>query len=545
MKRFLLNQKISMRRSPKLMSLLFGRRTAGKSRLNRKIASLLSGLASDRRILLGVCGCAAAAVMLVLALLFAFRPAAKPEPQETAALPAAESGTADAASDPTGSGQPMMNREQEIVHIVQSGQTFSEIAYIYKISVEKLAAYNGITDVNRLAEGSRIRIPTLLVEKSLTVPPQTAPKKTAVAAKTPRKYKRVGTIEIQSEQQFDGTSVTAHFTAAYPEDLNLVKFEWNLGNGSRSFREETFWTYEEPGTYTVNLKAVDSNGADYVAEKLFVDVPHPATTQDNRQHFLTLESMDRTITVNGSVIQFIQTDGRSAPPMELIGTDGAASVYRPTRSGYFGFDVNDDGTIRRFYVFVSPVESRHSDSTDINWYRTQFNTGTQSNCGPTTTASAISWATGTYVAVSAIRQELGWSGNGGVNFEDIMKEMDRHRVQSSLVHVSSVQDIFDIIDRGNIAIFLYNSGGPQFTKGRPGEDLFGKYYYDEVGHYSIIKGYSLDKKYFVVYDPIPSDWVSNGFRYSDGISMIGRNRYYGARETFASLSRFDVIEISR
>jgi hypothetical protein len=75
--------------------------------------------------------------------------------------------------------------------------------------------------------------------------------------------------------------------------------------------------------------------------------------------------------------------------------------------------------------------------------------------------------------------------------------------------------------------------------------MFGRYYYDAVGHYLVIKGYSTDKQYFVVYDAIPSDWGSNSFRYADGISMIGRNRYYEAKELFDSLRRLDIIEVMR
>jgi hypothetical protein len=62
-----------------------------------------------------------------------------------------------------------------------------------------------------------------------------------------------------------------------------------------------------------------------------------------------------------------------------------------------------------------------------------------------------------------------------------------------------------------------------------------------VGHYIVIKGYSLDGEYFVIYDPIPSDWSSNSFRYGDELSMIGQNRYYPAGELIRSLRRADMI----
>jgi LysM repeat protein len=548
MKRILLHQKITLRQAPRFLQFILRRRPGRKPRVLKKLRALIAGITLKPKMILEISGCAVAAIVVAFTVAFAVRGDEKVEPLVSTTLPALADGAADeGVSNPTGSGLPIINREQEITHIVQSGQTFSEIAYIYKVSVEKLAAYNHVADVNKLAEGTAIKIPTLSVEKNLAVSPPVTPKKAAAVAKVQRTHRRTGTLKIVSEQQFDGTAVTAHFTATYPEDLVLTRFEWSLGDGRKSFRPDTFWTYENPGTYTVSLKATDKNGADYIAENLFVDVPHPTTTptRDNSQHFLTLESMDKTITVNGSVIQFIHFDGKTDPPMEIVSSTGDSSVFRPTRPGYFGYDVNEGGTIRRVYVFASPIDSTHSDRSDLNWYRTQFNTGTQSNCGPTVASMAIAWATGSYVAVSAIRQELGWTGNGGTNFTDIMEETTKHGVPSALIRVSSQQDIFDIIDRGNIAIILYNSGGPNYVKGRPGEDLFGRYYYDSVGHYIIVKGYSKDKKYFVVYDPIPSDWGSNSFRYADGISMIGRNRYYGSRDLFSSLSRYDVIEIFR
>jgi hypothetical protein len=61
----------------------------------------------------------------------------------------------------------------------------------------------------------------------------------------------------------------------------------------------------------------------------------------------------------------------------------------------------------------------------------------------------------------------------------------------------------------------------------------------------IVKGYSLDGKYFVVYDPIPSDWTSNRQRYRDGSSMLGRNRYYPASQLIRSLKESRVLEVMR
>jgi len=83
------------------------------------------------------------------------------------------------------------------------------------------------------------------------------------------------------------------------------------------------------------------------------------------------------------------------------------------------------------------------------------------------------------------------------------------------------------------------------TRSDPGTDLFGKYYNDSVGHYAVVKGYSLNGEYFVIHDPIPSDWGVNSFRYGDEISMIGRNRYYSSAEMLRCLRRADMIVVKK
>jgi hypothetical protein len=347
--------------------------------------------------------------------------------------------------------------------------------------------------------------------------------------------------------QQDGLTITAHFTADYLSSLKLQRFEWTLGDGKMAFQPETYYEYQKPGTYTVTLRATDADGNVYTADQEIVDVPHPTTQRDNTRHFLTLDKIEDLIKVTGTVTQIFRYYGGSQadPAMLPVESKDGITYYRASRPGYFGFDTVENGVTNHYFVFVSPIDSKHSDNPDINWYRTQFNTGTMSNCGPTSASMAISWATGEYVPVSTIRTNLGWFGNGSTSYADLMSQMAEYHTSSRLVRVSRPQDIMDIIDRGNIVILLYNTKGVRPSKGPAGEDLLGTYYIDDVGHYLVIKGYSRNQNYFVVYDAIPSDWSTNSFRYSDGISMIGRNRYYSAAEVFKSMSRSDVIEVMR
>jgi hypothetical protein len=102
----------------------------------------------------------------------------------------------------------------------------------------------------------------------------------------------------------------------------------------------------------------------------------------------------------------------------------------------------------------------------------------------------------------------------------------------------------DILDRGHLALVLIRSGGIAKVAGDPSSNLVGRYYDDDLGHYILVKGYSLDGGYFVVYDPYPVDWESNGMRYSDDVSPIGKNRYYPAQQLFSALKTKMILEVT-
>jgi hypothetical protein len=158
---------------------------------------------------------------------------------------------------------------------------------------------------------------------------------------------------------------------------------------------------------------------------------------------------------------------------------------------------------------------------------------------------AIGWSTGQYFPVSSVRQAVGWQGEGGTSLEELFKVLKEQNIPATLAPIRSAQNIKDVIDSGGIAVVLFHTEGVRTSRGNPAQDLFGKYYNDSVGHYIVIKGYSLNGEYFVIYDPIPSDWGSNSFRYADDVSMIGRNRYYAVTELLRSLRRADMIAVPR
>jgi hypothetical protein len=178
--------------------------------------------------------------------------------------------------------------------------------------------------------------------------------------------------------------------------------------------------------------------------------------------------------------------------------------------------------------------------SNFDWYRTQFNTGTASNCGPSSVSMAIGWGTGKYFPVTSVRQAIGWRGDGSTSFEELLRVIQSQGVNATIKPLRTVQHIKDVINSGSIAIVLFTIEGVRLGNTA---DLFGRYYNDTGGHYIVIKGYSLNGDYFVVHDPIPSDWGSNSFRYGDEISMAGRNRYFSSAELMRSLRRHDMIVV--
>jgi hypothetical protein len=155
----------------------------------------------------------------------------------------------------------------------------------------------------------------------------------------------------------------------------------------------------------------------------------------------------------------------------------------------------------------------------------------------------ISWGTGKYYPVSSVREAIGWQGNGGTGFEDLTRIIKGQGVPAEIQPLRTMQDIKNVIDSGSIAIVLFLTDGVKTARHDPKSDLFGKYYNDSVGHYVVVKGYSMNEEYLVIHDPIPSDWSSNSFRYGDEISMIGRNRYFNTNEILRSLRRNVMIVV--
>ncbi len=463
--------------------------------------------------------------------------------------PLASSAVAEAvpASPPAPAGSGMsessIDRDADIEYMVRPGETLSEIAYSYGINYRVLSDYNRIRDVHLIRAGTKIVIPSRaneaaraeLLKKVKATPP--------AAAKAKAKAKPVS---ISADRFFDGRATTVRFRIDEPSADDLYDIVWDLGDGHRSFRADPSYDYIEPRTYTVTLSARDKAGNSYSSKPLYIDIPQPRTTAEGLEcRYITLSSLSDLLKVEGSLVNVWGYDSIEKAPLKVVEEDDTFTTIEFKTAGYYGLTLTGDKGQSYTSVFVSPIPTIHADREDFNWYRTQYNTGTSSNCGPASAAMGIAYATGRDYPVIQVRQAIGWRGDGGTSFEELTKAMKKEGVAAQIRRVSSQEDIRDAIDRGSVVIVLIHTGAIQSVQQRPDKNLFGKYYNDAVGHYIVIKGYSLDNQAFVVYDPIPSDWSGNSMRYGDRVSMIGRNRYFSSRSIMEGLRRYDMIEVPK
>lgn len=356
------------------------------------------------------------------------------------------------------------------------------------------------------------------------------------------------------------------------EDIAVVR--WKLGNGESSLGRQSNAVYPLPGKHIVEVEALDASGKLIGWDILDIDAqvarndttariadfavePEPETnatlSDEPGNHYLTLPAIGSLFAIEGSTRGYkglTEID----QSFSIAGNAGRYTLLRALKSGYFVFNTvetkanpetgSNEIVKRSYYVFVSPVASKHVDRSDMDWYMTQFNTETTSNCGPTVTAMSIKWAKGVQVPVANVRDMVGWEGDGAVSMTQLQTVLESYNVRTRMFEMSSPDEIFKILDKGHLLAISYNMAGVAPVE-NPKANLLGQYYADHGGHYLALKGYSLDRKYVIVYDPIPSDWAYNSGRYGDGESMFGRNRYYPVDQLWEALRSRQALEISR
>ena len=360
------------------------------------------------------------------------------------------------------------------------------------------------------------------------------------------------TIEVETE--FDGHSTVyrAEVTdrgsfrpilgSAVPstEDPDIFGFTWSIDGIDVGHDEQLYFAFAKSDAYTIGV-AVRLGSTILATARSHIDAEAIGAWTPGVTTYITLADPDSRFAVPGSIVDVLG-DIESGGEMQIISESGGTSVLEPGSAGFFQITSRNEDGVFGTNVFVSPIPSVHVDRADRDWYYTQFRTHTTSNCGPSVVSMGIAWAIGQEVPVSTVRSHIGWEGTGAVAMGDLSGVLDRYGVENRLHWIESPREIMDMIDRDHLVGVVYDMAGISFTE-NAGDNLFGQYYVDSGGHYLMIKGYTLDREYFVVYDPIPSDWIGNMKRYADGQSMFGRNRYYDADELFTALRSPRVLEI--
>lgn len=455
------------------------------------------------------------------------------------------------------------------VYTVKRGESLHAVAKKINVPLTVLMNLNEIKDDRRLPEGTRLKIPTkhdiYFVKKDEKL--FDVAKKYGVKHYLLSKYNRLfGTRTIKEgdplfiPRELSDISITSNkSTGLVPFKVNfsietdtrdLVRsYRWNMGNGDISHSQNPIYTYNKNGTYDVTLTIIDKNNKEISSNAIVMDVRKLDKIQFNAPKYIDVYnkgdiiSLDAKVLDNlGDPVEFNYACKISGDPV-LVAQIGKTDKFQITGTGYSKITIEAEGYSHTMYFFVSPVPAIQVTRNTMDWYKTQFNTGINGNCGPSCTSMAIGWAKGLDIPVSRIRDYVGLPiPDGSISLYSIQAALDNYGTRNKLITVNSPEEIFSIIDRGNIAIILINTAPVEIGEGNLKTNLYGRYYKDSAGHYLIVKGYTKDKKHFIVYDPLPADWWMNSFRYADGISMIGKNRFYSIKNTWPAI-KAAVIEI--
>ncbi|MBN2443488.1 MAG: C39 family peptidase [Spirochaetales bacterium] len=425
-------------------------------------------------------------------------------------------------------------------HIFSPGETIYDIASLYGVSWSEIVRFNKISDIRKLRPGERILIPSgIKLLKNISLPQDIYPGSSNLPS----------IISIQSSVVKDKVPLSAELLTLFDFHQSLSPV-WDFGTGQFSFAKKANFTYLKPGEFQVRFSLADDRGREVFSNTLYISAD-PVNLSSDEEIFLTLDAVGAGLDLSGrfydesgEVVVFDSRFKLMQDPALIEKTYD--NHFRAVAPGYTKVSLVHGPVSYQFFLFVSPFPSQHSVEPEFNWYKTQFNTGMYGNCGPACVAMAVHWATGERITVKENREEIGLPiKNGAVSFAHMERNFRYHRIKTFLPVVNDFSDMKAIIDKGNIAIILFNTTYIQPVEGDESLVFVDRYYPDTTGHYVVIKGYSLDEKYFIIYDPIPGEWKHNLIRYTDGVSMIGRNRYFLADQIFESIKGKKVLEIER
>jgi PKD repeat protein len=412
-----------------------------------------------------------------------------------------------------------------------ASETIYDIAQTLKIPFYDLVIENRITGELPLVSGSTLLIPRYQSDfKSGRIPPEK--------------------MKIHADRQSGVPPLAVRLSSDVNLDSPGLRYVWDLGNNRFSFDSEPEIMYIRPGIYNVRLVAVDATGRYSFSDKIAITVTDIQADYQGLP-YITMDRVGDYFSVEGRVTD---TDGKNVdfdsdtiieqnpPLLKYLWKN----IFQSTGGGFSKVRLVNGKHSFEFYLFVSPIPARLSVEPEYDWYKTQYKTGMYGNCGPASNASAIKWAIGKDLSVEDVRREIGMPyTNGAVDYFNLLANLKSHSIKSEIQNIGALEDIFRVIDSGGIVIVGFNCGSVKPTRGNKQTDFIGRYYPDATGHYLLIKGYSLDRKLLVVYDAIPGEWKKNEIRYTDGVSMIGRNRFFPVDEVMLTIGGMQMLDVWR
>lgn len=426
------------------------------------------------------------------------------------------------------------------LHTISMGESIYTIADTYNISVFNIVRFNNFFDSRILKPGDSIIICEGINQfrKALYSIKLSSNKAVLPHILTIRSSVKSGVVPL---------TVEFYPLSRIPEKFSFI---WDFGTGRFGAGANAEYTYLKPGDYNVRLSVANKSGDEILSNVIHIKV-------DEINFYSTGSSFFTVDHINGELDLTARIIGKDRKPF-IFNTDteiiqnpvlikyAGENKFIAVKSGYTKVTLETSNISYDFFLFVSPFPTQHSVEPEYNWYKTQFDTGMYGNCGPACVAMAIHWAKGENISVVKNREEIGLPiKSGAISYYHMVANLRSHKIKTEIRPVYSFDDIKSIIDKGNICIILFDTTYLQPVHGDKSLVFVDRYYPDTTGHYIIIKGYTIDKNYFVVYDPIPGDWLKNEIRYKDGVSMIGRNRYFISDQVLQSLKGNNVIEIWR
>jgi hypothetical protein len=414
-------------------------------------------------------------------------------------------------------------------YIFAAGDTLDSIASKFGISMHAIVIENRIDDERKLIPGDSIRLAGI-------------PR----GAKKPKNGNPL-IVDSTTESGIVPLFIGFAFSKTPPEDCAFV---WDFGNGIYSFDEEPSHTYMSPGTYAAICVALTGEGEEIKSGPITI-VARPFNLKSDGLAYIVADYVNSVIDLSGRVTDasgnpvVFGGDTRIVQKPHLIEPLGM-NLFAAVASGYSMVTLVSGSSTYTFDLFVSPFPTKHSVEPEFDWYKTQFDTGIWGNCGPACVAMVVHWATGKAITVEESREEIGMPyPKGALSYDNMLANFKLHKLTAFKKKVEFFDDIAEVIDRGQVALILFDTTYIHHVKGDKTRVFTDRYYPDTTGHYVVIKGYSLDRKYYVVYDPIPGDWQENEPRYTDGVSMIGRNRYFQSDEILESIRNKEILVIAR